>query len=943
MTDEPRGKLGAVCAASLLVAAAIAGVVSVSGVAAATNAPVQTTANDLPTRAVYLGQELKVDVTGTDNDDFAVRNGETVFFYEITGTDTIELVATSTVDGGTVTVETGELDDPGQVAINNRSSYEDYQTEFGVLRQTFDVEWEQETVTPQDDAVALEVDSNRAPEYNVTISADGLDYEELNALFVYPGSNVTEVTDSSHLPLDRLGLDREDGDDVSDLRNRGYITLELSSSAQFAADEELVANFTNLDSVDRLPPDEEYTFDVFVTDTTARDNATVQTGERRASFDQSLYTRAAGDLAEFSVDLGTTEEAWVQLVDPESNFVDVLYLDDGDGDGDVSFVANTRLMGTDHSDLPGLAPGDTDAVYYAENDTVASYLHDEVVANDGGPVTAATFYEGTPQESAEIDFTEYVRTVRGDDPTEQLSRPLQPTDYRLTVADDGRFGVEDDDPMVDDRIGTADLDLVQPGVRDVNTSVAPAEDADAIRAVDGLEPLLTPRNEVAIGDRFVVQYEATGLVGALATIDYVQNGNDIDEGLDEGYSADVLHELAVAESDWVGEGIEFTFRGQDRPNREPDALALDSATDSNAYVLVDQQTAETNDGTVAVVVDAEDESFADGLADGERFDLGLTYRGNRSRFQFDDRGGPLGGASGNVSVPSYPYLPPDYSRNVAERTRITFQQPWARFANTEDGTVQLPPTENATVAGRTNLAPGTDAVVRVRVSPPDRDLPEEDPSFLARQQVEIQPDGSFSTAVDLSRRVVGEEGAVQFVVDDEPVDTYDVVFRDIDGVRAPFFEAAIDAPATVATNGTVNVTATVTNTGDEAGTGELTLRVDGETAVRGVFDLERGQSETLTHSVTAGEAPISLAAETGNTTATRTIEIATGTNRTTPTPTSTPPSDSGPPTPTPTPDEPTPASTPTDGGGGIATPLVGVSLAVLMGVGIVLFRRWNSV
>ncbi|MCW8172597.1 hypothetical protein D8S78_10560 [Natrialba swarupiae] len=84
--------------------------------------------------------------------------------------------------------------------------------------QEFDVEWASETVTSGTNAVSLEVDSTRAGGYNVTISADDFEYEELRATFVHEGSDVEEVTDPAHLPLEELGYDRDDGDDVTDLR-----------------------------------------------------------------------------------------------------------------------------------------------------------------------------------------------------------------------------------------------------------------------------------------------------------------------------------------------------------------------------------------------------------------------------------------------------------------------------------------------------------------------------------------------------------------------------------------------------------------------------------------------------------------------------------------------------------------------------------------------------
>ncbi len=934
--------------------------VSLTGMAAATNAPMEVAGNELPTTVIYLGQEVEVGVTGAANPDFEVDNGETVFFYELLDGEDTRLVDSETVENGEITLDTGILDASGQFAINNRSSYQDYQTEFGILRQEFTTEWSQATVSESDEAVPLEITSNRDPGYNVTISAAGLDYDELNATFVHPGTGLTEVTDPSHLPLDRLGFDRDEGDGLRELRNSGYITLNLSTSTRFASEEEIVANFTNLDEEEGLAAGEEYEFEVVVTDTGASDNVTLQTGETTAEFGRDLYTRAAGDLAEFSVSLGATDEAWVQFVDPDSDFVDVLYLSDDDGDGEVTFTANTRLVGTNHAEISGLSADDTDVVYHSSGDTVTSYIHDEVIASRGTSVTEARFYDETIADGNELTFSEYVQDVNGNDPTEQLSRPLQPTDYDLVVANNGRFVAEDGEPTVDDEIGSAEFDLVQPSIRGMHTWAAPRGQADEVKSVAGLTSDLTGRNQIALGDRAVVQFNATGLVGAMATIDYVKNGNDITDGLEEGFPPNVLQELAVGDTAWEGEGIHFSFEGEKLVNRDRNEIALTGASDSDAYVLVDQQTAEDNAGVVNVVVDTDAEPFDDGLQDGEQFETELIYEVAGSEFRFADGEGPLGGKNGDTSSPAYPYFPDEFTENVTESATVTFAEPTVRFANTDgegdDETVQLAPDADALVSGTTNVAPGSTAMVSVRLTPPDQKLPEEDPSFLARQQVEIGDDGTFSTELDLSSRVVGEEGYLQFQVGEETLDTYDVVFRNVSQVQEPYFDVRVDAPAQTAQNATFDVAATVTNTGDEAGTGELSIAVDGDTAVRGVFDLDRGESETLTQAVTADRDAVEIVASSQDTVENMTIRVLgdgiepeqNGTDESA-TQTVTTASEGEPTT---TPVERTATRTLTaqqpgqDGNGLVGfVPdyAFGAGVLALTGGGIVLFRRWNSV
>ncbi|WP_136716189.1 BGTF surface domain-containing protein [Halorientalis salina] len=925
-----------------------------TGTAAATNAPTEVSANDLPSSVVYLGQELEVGVTGSDNGDFEVDNEDTVFFYEIEQGEDTRLVDTETVEDGKITLDTSVLDDGGQFAINNRSSYREYQTEFAILTQEFDVESSQETVTEDDEEVTFDVFSNRNPDYNVTISADGLDYDELNATFVHPDTGLTEVTNPNHLPLDRLGFDREEGDGVEELRNNGYITLNLSDSTRFETEEEIVANFSNLAEEEGLSANEEYEFELSVTDTTSSDNVTLQTGETTAEFGQSLYTRAAGDLAAVSVSLDATDEGWVQFADPSGSFVDVLYLSDDDGDGDVSFVMNTRLAGTNHDELSGLDSGDSDVVYYSESDTVSSYIHDESIGNEGTDVTRATFYDGSVDDANELTFAEYVQEVNGATPTEQLSRPLQPTDYDLIVANEGRFVVDDGDPTVDDEIGTAEFDLVQPSVRDVTTWTAPAGDADDASSLTALSSDLTNRADISLGDKALIRFNATGFVGAMATIDYIQNGNDIDEGLSEGYQPNVLHELAGGDTDWQGEGIQFSFEGERKVNRDRNELDVSSASENEVYALVTQQTAEDNVGSLGIVVDTDAEPFTDGLSDGEEFDTELRYVAPGSEFRFTAGREPLGGRSGDTSDPAYPYFGSSVRENVTEAATISVEEQAVTFSNTDGETVQLAPNANALVSGRTNVAPGSTARVSVRLTPPDQDLPDEDPSFLAREQIEIEDDGSFSTELDLSSRVVGEEGYLTFTVGDDQIGSYDVVFRNLSQVQSKYFDVGVEAPKRVAANETFNVSATVTNTGDQSGTGELALSVAGETAVRGVFDLDRGEFESLSENVVAGaEADtISITASTQDATANATVNV-TGTNdrtnetnATTPDTETTTSPDGATATNTPAGGQPNGTSTDTGGSGnesGLPNFVVGGAVLALVSGGVVLFRRWNRV
>ncbi|MCW8172600.1 hypothetical protein D8S78_10575 [Natrialba swarupiae] len=136
----------------------------------------------------------------------------------------------------------------------------------------------------------------------------------------------------------------------------------------------------------------------------------------------------------------------------------------------------------------------------------------------------------------------------------------------------------------------------------------------------------------------------------LATIDYAENGNDITDGTESGFSANVLAELTSDESDWLGEGVEFSFDGPDVPNQEPNAVALEDAANTEAYVLASPPESDDDDGELYVVVDTED-GFVQDVDDGDEFTVTLAYEGSEHWYQFDGESGSLGGADGDADAP----------------------------------------------------------------------------------------------------------------------------------------------------------------------------------------------------------------------------------------------------------------------------------------------------
>lgn len=939
MTTE-HTKLRTVFLATLLVCSVVAAAGPLAGTGSATQTAGNTAILDDSDGPLWYGQEFAINVSQGSGSAFTADTGENLYLLEITDEGEVNLADELTVnDSQYVRIDTGELvtNDGQKYALNDENELTGGEVNFTLNTQTINTTWEADSIQSGSESDALTVESNRGPgNYNVTIRAEGFDYEQLRALFIHPGTDLTEVTSRKHLPSERPGVDPDASDRLEELRDAGYITLNLSTSTNFTEDEEIIANRSNLEDTETVPEEGEYQFEIAVTDSTAEDTATVsfEGDEAEADFEQPLYTRAAGDIARFTVELDSAEQTWVQLRDTDSAFVDVLYLEDDDDDGTVTFYANTRLMGTDHSQLSGIGAGDADVVYHSNDDTVQSHIHHETIPGGSGTeVSDATFYDAERVNSSnEVTFNQYIQSVNGDTPTDQLSRPLATTTYELVLNRDGRFTIEDGEAAVDRPLGESELDLVQPTLRESDPYVAPAGDADGQRSIAELESNLTSSETATIGDRMILRYNTTGIAGALAAIDYAENGNSIDRGLSEGYGVDTFYELTVDHdgTDWEGEGVNFSLLGDRRLNVPSDRLDLDDGGDEDAYVLIDQQTGEGDPGNLYTVIDTGSEAYENSITDGQEYRASLTYVADGSQFRFSGTG-PQGGAGGDVTSPAFPYYRSAFRENVTERATIAFESTAVTFDAVEDETVTLEPAPNGTVSGETNLAPGTELTVGVRLGPPSGTLPDEDPSFLAEQAVMVDADGTFDATLDLSSRTVGESATVRVERDQTTIASSDAEFADIGAVRRPYFETELSAPATAQRNESVNITGTVTNTGETAGTADVRIVVDGTAVVRGLFDLESGESRQITHSVQMGQTDIDVGVESQDTSQTATVTYESDTAVSTQTPTRTPgQTDTATPTTEPAVDGPQSTPPPPDSGGGFPWLFAGIGVFVFL-------------
>ncbi|WP_241964320.1 BGTF surface domain-containing protein [Halorubrum sp. 48-1-W] len=786
----------------------------------------------------------------TDTDEGDVTNSE---FVESVSPDE---------DGGEIVYDTGDLDaDDYFVSGEGLSRSPTLDQTFEVRVQSLSAEFDDSEVTDEgsDSTTDLDIESNRG-DYSLNVSADGdLDDEELFKIFAPDG----DYDDATGSPV-TIGADDKPTDDGE---AQGDFNVDVYDEDEEDADEKIVfnniddreheVNFSDIDT-------DEYEFSFEVTDTEAEDtdSVTVTELDTTGDFSQGVYSQTAGDVANVTLELEDTDDAYVQIGDEDSGFVDIVYVEDDDGDGEVSFQINTRTLGNDDVGF--------DQVYDSEEDIVESAIHggfdegDDIRVEDEDGDELGTDIDTYLEELDLIDG--------GEDGTDQLVRPLQATSYDLAANGNEVFVVNDDDESeLDDEIDLATLELTEPGVDGLQTWTAPSDAADEDDNLEDVLDAVNESTEIAEDDRLVIQAEASGIYGHMVALD--DNGFD---ALNDGFSAGTLDVLANGD-DWEGEGVNFEVEADDATgNQDATSLDLSDAENDDIFVLVDNE-----EGQMYVIVDTSSSDAFDGNLDPDAdFSAELEYEGDGDdRFEFADDSF-LGGASGDTGEPAFPYFPAGDDVTQTESTDFSIVESDASFDNlNEDDQVEVAIGDSATVSGETNVAPGSDASVRVRS---DDGVT---PSFVETSDVDIESDGSFETDFDLSEQSEGDTGTVDFRVAGSSVADSDMVLVEEEEETANFEVSDLDPQDVTVTQGdAIDVSATVENTGEATATQTVEFQVDGDVVADQDVELEGGEDTTVeftdidTSGLDAGDYEHGVFTDDDSQTATLTVEEDTSTD-----------------------------------------------------------------
>jgi PGF-CTERM protein len=771
-----------------------------------------------------------------------------------------------------------------------------------------------------------------------------------------PGDNIgNSLTDYSGYAWEIAvqTLDVSGGDEVTkgeDLQvtvqsNRaGYdVTVYANGSAVTTLTN--VGNFEeiNLDtgSWDAVNPEDTVPVDFEVTDTTASDSIDVTvlpaseyvaTG---ASFTESAYTENTGDRLSIGVEFDTADleagdkaESWILIGGPDNRIMDLVHVQDANGDGQATINLNTFLIAR-------------------------------------GPEADASLGYSTPAfEDKVSDVIEVTRPRQADwggsddppdfDPpsADGIGKPLGPTSYALTTMSSPQIDLSQDEtelvyPDFSDA-ATLVLEARQTDPEDEGIQVHVAPKGSEIVSPSDIESTATElggeidSSTIADEDIVILEVHATGWEG------YVDEAEDL-------LGPNGIH-LFVAQEDIPAEGNRYYW------DLEEHATLIKDGAEDTYYLKVptDRLTGvNTREADEPPLTTYEAHLLVAGgelnLPDGTDWDPTTTYTDyyEEGEFPSDDNFWETfvePAALGTYDYVWHPYFQPsEYETTQGSFSMQNRMAAFDHYVPAQDRLI-LPAEDGINITGTTNLAPGS----TFRVS-----FQNTSEGFNRNVQATVNSDRTWTTEAPVD---LGDQNGVAFRAQALEAGVSittpsQATISTATGAAVPGLVAApanleitsFDAPGSVLEERAVSVSFTIENTGGQAVTETVEWVVAGDTVESREITLDADDSIELeftisTEGLSPGDYEHSLVVGNVSQSATLTIEaMTTPTATPTPTPTATPtptptatPTPTPTATPTPTPTEPPETTTEPDGDGGpgfgIAVALVALLAAALLAV-----------
>jgi hypothetical protein len=677
--------------------------------------PAEQDVEEIDGSVVYENEELKVNFADSNLNASA---GDTIYLVRYTDQPEYTTEETYKLNEDEVVSEisTGELATGERYAFADKTQDGNTDGNFSLLQSGFTAEWERSTAHT-DDVIDVDVSSSRTDDYSVTISADGISYDELAALF---GDEASIEENREAIPFEELGYEPDDTS-VQDVLDDGYLTV----SNWQTENGDLRADFSSLSEEEGFPDKGEYEFEFLVSGTGIADSSTIdiREGSESADFTKTVYGEPAGDLAQFEFNLAGTDETFIQIKS-EGAFADIIYVKLKDVESTASVQVNTRLLGTDHRSIDGAGE-----VYQTENiETLVSAYHDGPSErfdsagaqpfNDGSlDGSASPTFGGVPifgtGDGTALSYEDYIRAggyiESGETMGDQLNKPLQPYEYEISIAgyknvnsDQGVFNAQTGQPF--DPLAESSLVLQEPGIADVAVYKLPAGTADSVEDVPTAVEGKPEAENISWGDRVVIKYDMNSIYGTIAA---GGQQRDIDNTRLEGYfDTELLRELSKSDNQIklkIGEKPVVGNQNPARVNFQSDGGATSATVDYK------------NNDLYVVLNTRAKEAFTKNLPDRRApFIARAKYGDSDTTKEYRFKGGdPM---NGPFSIQSQKNNHPYLSAGVEKKhsARFSIEPPQLSIADKAFGIVPLQRGERVEISAETNLASEYKGTVEIR-------------------------------------------------------------------------------------------------------------------------------------------------------------------------------------------------------------------------------------
>ncbi|MFW5978404.1 MAG: BGTF surface domain-containing protein, partial [Halohasta sp.] len=570
-----------------------------------------------------------------------------------------------------------------------------------------------------------------------------------------------------------------------------------------------------------------------------------------------------GDFVEVSVSTGDVGEGYVMLggdqdADGENfeNYLDILHVE-----GDATFIINTRLVGSDRPTEDVYIPVDGEVSSYAHGIGADSEPKDEfeglTFENDGGGEIASTLAE-----------------FRDEQGISQRASPIQPGRFQLVAGRGPVIDRADDVPDFGQSLAKSNLVLTPPEVGDdVTIYTLPPSSADRVDQFDeGGEAIgsgdigtllgeATETDQIARGDRILIEVQASGMYGALFDDEAVEQAA-IADGEDEHISTGQMNRLL---SRHEGVRVELDDEELSQPNNPGSELQFEGVASSDLRILPDDSADQWEDadalgtdplvGGFYIVIDTRgDDPFDNQPKDGDELRFDFAYESppdsnyEYEEYAFEDGAQPDPFDPGVDEVDGlehFPYYGPSDTTEGANASFV-FEEPSLEYGETTlENELIVPAEEDGVITGQTNIAPGSQAEMELVSS--DRPSPE----TITIEDIEIDEDRRFEVSEDFSELEPGDRVEVEFYTtgrldDNQLIDRRGV--RVVDDLDNPSnFEISEFSDDVEVERGKRldDIAATINNTGDVADRQLVEFRIDGEPVRNESIVLESGEDKEL--------------------------------------------------------------------------------------------------